>query len=454
MCFFRILWLVIVSVSIVITHETCAETTVAHEKATEKVSALPDTTSLTIALTSKNAKAQNSSRIPLFIARAPGLEEHNSHVKRMVARLKKYLESSKQFVVTERVQALPKAKQQISALFPRYTCAFFVEYKPETKSYQWRLYDTSQATLIKGKKYLSPAAPMAPEEWARVCAHDMWYELLHEVSPFMTRLCYIRKKYTNIRSPRIATQLCISDIDGAHERVMLSNSCINIAPYWSPYSDFIFYSEFTQTNVRLMALDMQGTRRVVLDLDGTIAGISSSPSGHQIVYGRSGGIWRYEYDPIKRAGQHTLVIKEKDACACPTLLANGDIIYCCQGKIKRYTKATGTRLIIIDDGYCVGPAYHENKGIIVFSQRIDGQMQLVLYSVATAQKEQLTFDQGDKIDPCWSPCGNFIAFCKEHKGKSRIYTIDIRNRSCQAITPEQDTCCYPSWSPVYKVKAS
>ena len=263
---------------------------------------------------------------------------------------------------------------------------------------------------------------------------------------FKPALLYQEGSHTRLGS---ISQLCVGSVAGDNERILLSNNRITVAPYWSlaQTSPYLVCSEFTDANVRLISVDLYGNRRIILDLDGTTAGVSFQPNGADIIYGRSGGIWRYHYDPVAGKATHTLLIKEPDACASPTILSNGDIIYCSQGKIKCYNSHNCARETLISEGYNVGPACHERSNKIAFSRRVKGDMQLFLYNRKTKTHEQLTFDRSDKTDPAWSTCGTWLAFCVEDKGKSRIAILNIKTHYMTFVTSSKDNCRYPAWSP-------
>lgn len=390
-------------------------------------------------------RGMQTKRMKLFMG---VLKNGNQDLARMLPFLQADLELSKQFKLTvEEQDALPKTKHEITDLYNKgYVLAFFINSTQDGKAFEWRLYNTTQAYMEKGKRCAKLGTN--PADWGHTLAHDMWLELMGSPGSFFTRLCYI-KKVPDVRYKSVS-QLCLCDIVGGNEHVLQASSRITIAPYWSLTRDnpYLVYSEFTDANVRLVSIDLHGNRRIVLDFDGTTAGVSFQPEGGDIIYGRSGGIWRYAYDPALERGTHTLLIKEDGACASPSLLSNGDIIYCSQGKIKYYNSKACTREILVGDGYNVGPALHEKSNKVVYSRRIKGDMQLFVYNLKTKSNEQLTFDQGDKTDPCWSPCGTWAAFCTERKGKSRIAIFNVKTHHAAFITSAHDHCRYPAWSPV------
>lgn len=405
-----------------------------------------DESVVTVTIENQNKKGDTSNRMPVFIGI---LGNSGPEVATLATQLKQCLEISKQFDVTVETMISPKTKQAITTLVERgFVIAFFINASIDNNYVEWRMYDTLQASMVKGKKIIKNNATLT--DCAYIVANDMWQELMGQPGPFLSKLAYI-KKIPN-KKTRFHSQLCMADYNGDHERVLLDSSHIIIAPAWgpSPSNPYLVYSEFTAYNVRLMSIDFHHKRKVVVDFDGTNAGVSFTADGKDIVYGRSGGLWKYHYDSSLQKGYHALLVKDHDVCASPTLVSNGDVMYCSQGMIKRYINKTNERQILVKDGYNVGPTFHEKSGELVFSRRYKGCMQLFMYSTNTKKTEQLTFDQGDKTDPALSPCGNWVAYCLEQRGKSRINVMNVKTGHTYSITPENSICRYPSWSPFYR----
>lgn len=409
---------------------------------------ISDESVVTLTIENQTKKGDTSNRMPVFI----GILTTNTTATDMTSfahEIKQCLEISKQFDVTIESMASPKTKQEITALLERgFIIAFFMNTSIDNNYVEWRMYDTMQASMVKGKKIIKNNATLT--DCSYIVANDMWRELMGQTGPFLSKLAYIKKIPT--KKNRFHSQLCMCDYNGSHERILLDASHIIIAPAWAPaqHNPYLIYSEFTRYNVRLMSIDLHHKRKIVVDFDGTNAGVSFTADGKEIVYGRSGGLWKYHYDPATQKGFHELLIKDRDVCASPTLLSNGDVIYCSQGMIKRYIDKTHEHTILVKDGYNVGPTFHEPSGTLIFSRRIKGNMQLFMYSMSGKKTEQLTFDQGDKTDPALSPCGNWVAYCLEQRGKSRITVMNIKTGHTYPITPEPSLCRYPSWSPLYR----
>lgn len=390
---------------------------------------------------------QEKSRMPLLI----GIIGDDNALDKLAALFKENLERSHQFLVTIKTFSSLRTTTEISALFNEgFPLIVFLNATDKGGALEWRMYDATQVVMVKGKKYYK--RDQWPVTWANNIADDVWIELLGSRGSFSTQIAYSKRVGKS-------SYICSSDLLGRQERLIvpspLEQACglgkhVRIAPCWYPDGEYprLIFSEFTPSNVRLVMTDLHHRTRVVLDADGTHVGVSYARHGKEVVFVRSGSLWRHFFDPITNRSAYRPIIKNQGTCASPNLLENGDIIYCCKGKIYHYNAATQTQAPLIDKGYCVGPTVCEAKGLIGYSKKVGNTMQLFVYDMNQKTYRQLTYDDGDKIDPCWSPCGTWIAFCCEYQSASRIGIINIMTGVSYFITPEDVSCSYPAWSPV------
>lgn len=389
---------------------------------------------------------------------------NEAEVSKLASAVAKTLQITGQFQIDSALSAQPAAKKDITALFAQgYSLVIYLNSCPsedEKRAIEWRLYDTSNADQLASKKYYLLGTNSWG--WAYNLADDIWFELKQQRSSFASKIAYLKKKTTPLGTDSI---ICVSNFDGTDEREIFSSKGTYVGLYWNAdvQSPAIYCSEFTRFKVRLDTINLQGKKRVILNFDGTCVGISVGKTNDDAVYCLSGNIWRFHYDKEQCISYHTCLIKNDGKNCTPTLLAGGDIIFCSdapslkkvvgspQGpQIYYYHHTDRTIEPLTTEGYCVGPAYTPVTQRLAYSKKVKGVMQLFVYDFKQKNHRQVTFDEGNKIDSSWSSCGNYLVFCHQSPGKSRIAAMHIALKERWYITKPGVQAYYPACSPVYR----
>ena len=396
----------------------------------------------------------------LLIAVMPSTDTELMQIARVLA---KNLERSGQFVVTVKGFGLPTKEHDLTEMFDKqFPLEIFLNQVDDGKAIGWRLYDVPDKKLVKGKKYFKRGKIL--HGFADNLADDLWPVLTSQPSSFSSKLAYVKKRDVIGKKKRDRSIVCIANSDGSQEQVLIPKLGTYVALYWhhDTHNPCLFCSEFTRFNVRLISANLHRQMRTVLNLKGTCVGSSVAHDNNKSVYCRSGTIWQYAFDPQLKQGVHKPLIHNEGKNVSPTLLDNGDIIFCSdasslrkgsssQGpKIYKYHARDGSVSKITNDGYCVGPSYCKRTNRIAYSKKINGVMQLCIYDCTKNVDTQITFDPGNKIDCCWSPCGTSIVYCYQKGRTSRIAIIHARMKKVVFVTPDREYCSCPSWSPVYE----
>lgn len=285
--------------------------------------------------------------------------------------------------------------------------------------------------------------------------------LTGETSPFSGSLAYC-KQYSPTHKV-----ICMSDVAGKHEQIIVPNLTISVAPRWHSQAPVLFYSQFTKSNTRLMSVNVHNCKqRIICSYDGLNMQPSFSDDGSQVALCMSGKrgnteIYIYDNKVSKKKGKriYKQVTHNGGNNTSPTLLGNGDIIFCSDfqtGSPQIYyldTKKHITRRLSSGRGYCAAPSYHPESRSIVYTKLVDGNFQLFSLNIDDPRhrEKQLTTGAGDKIDPAWSPCGKFVAFTyetKDQKLKKPIPQIGILNCASKAIrvvTNSKQPKSFPTW---------
>jgi TolB protein len=315
---------------------------------------------------------------------------------------------------------------------------------------EWRLYDTIQISMIAGKKYKKKGTVV--RGWAHAIADDAWKMLTSNDGFFSSRLAYC-KDSKNDKGHTIR-KVYITDFDGTNEELLVDLPTVCVGPRWHTKKPRLFYSEYADTNVRLMSTSMQKKRKTISSLDGINMLANLSPDGEAVIYCSSRGdgscqLYYYKNGTLKRFTNNTgnnvspVFINEDLICFCSDFQTGSPQIYI-------GNRATGHLQRITQGGYCTSPAYCPKTNKIAYHKMIHGTMQIMIYDCATKTHTQLTTSAGNKHEACWSPCGTQLLFAHENAdNKSRLAVLNVLTNRTTYLTSAHDQCSYPHWSPCY-----
>jgi TolB protein len=317
----------------------------------------------------------------------------------------------------------------------------------------WRLYDTMQGIQLNGKKY-KPQGTVA-RGWAHTIADDIIKTLTGNDSFFSSRIVYCKESKTD--DNKKIKHMYIADFDGSNAEIMVDTPTITVAPRWNTdtYNPAIFYSEYTDTNVQLMSIDMHKNKKISSNLDGITMSPSFSPDKTSVVYCASHGKGHCQLyyqtknsplRPLTKKGNNVspFFIDNENICFCSDYQTKSPQLYI--GNIK-----TGHIHRITKGGYCTSPSYCTKNNAIAYHARINNIMQICVYDCASKKHTQITYGPENKHEVSWSPDGTYLLFAKEATGKSRITALNIATKKLHYLTSEQDDCSYPHWSPNYTI---
>ncbi len=409
-------------------------------------------------------RAQKHEKMPLFI----GLMNVNNDLKKMSELLKKDLEFTGQFAVTvEKVTEELTTKDQVKQWFKK-GYPLIVYLQPASNGYEWRVYDTADARMIKGKKYQKVGTNA--RGWAHAIADEVWAELTGSQGFFSTKIVYGKDTYRRGRNcKKYIYMRDATDVEGISEEILAASPTISVAPRWNRDTEnpTVIYSEYTKTNVRLIAVNMHGKRRVVSDFEGVNMQVSYSLDGKEVVYCLSRApysnmknhttsqLYHYRFDAEAGRPLFTRLTTNNGNNFAPCWGPNNTLFYSSDASkngmpnICWYNLKTKQLAWVTQDSYATSPNYNPVSNKLIYTKMLNKKMQLFEYDLAKNEHHQLTFDDTNKDDCSWSPCGNLVAYSVEEKGKSRLAIFNLNTREQQFLTSEKDDSSYPSWSPRY-----
>ncbi len=365
--------------------------------------------------------------------------------------LKKALEFKDQCAVT--VEFLPSIlnKQEAFAYKDKsYNYILFVENTSD--HYAWHLFDIDDAQMKKSKKVAKNASVLRASVYA--LADSIWHTLTGEPGIFSAKLAYTKE--IPAKKGLHYSYIYVADYDGSNEQLLVQTPTINVAPRWNKDVNrpLLFYSENTNTNMRMMAVDMHKRKIVASNFDGLNMLPDFSPDGSAVVYCATRGsgscqIYYWSHKKIKK------LTNNEGNNFSPVFSEDGKTIYfssdfeTSRPQIYAIDMTSGHLTRITHDGYCVSPSYCAARNQLAYAKMVNGVMQLFTYNFATQEHTQLTFDSAQKEECAWSACGNFLLCPVDTGNKSRIAMFNVNTSEYKFLTDAKDRCAYPALSLAY-----
>ncbi|HEV2601256.1 MAG TPA: hypothetical protein VGT41_03080 [Candidatus Babeliales bacterium] len=360
---------------------------------------------------------------------------------------------SGQFAVTVFPLADVRSKAEIQELFKQgYPLAVCLS-GFKLGEIDYAVYDTYSAQALAEKKYSKQGSNV--RGWGHTIADCVWPILTGEDGSFSSKIAFCKEM--QLRGKKKVQHVYIADYDGSNMQPLVTTGTINVAPRFNrdKNNPMLFYSECTNKNIRLMYVDMHGRRKVSVDKIGVSMIPAFSGDGSQVVYCASHGMGNCQLHHFKN-GISKQLTHNKANNVSPVFSDSGNCVYFCSDvnlgipQIYCYTMADGVSSAITTGStaaYC--PAYSEKKHLVAYCKKVKEIMQVHIYDEVTKKHKQLTADPGHKDECAWSPCGNYLIYCKEKHNTSVIVSLNVRTGVERVITAQNEVCKYPTWSALY-----
>lgn len=327
-----------------------------------------------------------------------------------------------------------------------------------TSSFEWRLYDALQVTMLKGNRVHYSTTKF--NDSVHACADIIWKELTGQEGIFSTIVAYCKQFQTGKDQIRhIFTQ----HLGTGELSCLVDTASHKLALRWhsSRSEPILFYSEQTPVNVCLLSTpylkdSKKSGQKLVANSDGLNLQPSFSQDGKRTVMCSSClGSSQLYYGTLNEKDKNwkfQRITYNNGNNISPVLRDNGDIIFCSDFEFHRpqiyYYHANNSSLERLTSGsYSASPAWCEQKQMLAYIKNVKGVMQLWVYDRSKKVHTQLTTDMAHKEEPTWSPEGTYIAFSAAQGTNNRIVVRNLITQEDFYLTNFKDYCCYPAWSP-------
>lgn len=373
-------------------------------------------------------------------------------VPECVNTLVKDFQFTKQFVVTVKKND-KRAPSLIMKDFQHEKIPFVLFLKEDHSFVDWWLYDGLSGEKIAAKRYVKMGTVI--RGWAHQIADMVWEVLTGRPGFFGTKIVYCKESC--VKRGISFKALCIADYDGTHEQVVVDEKTVLLAPRWHEHGGkpIIFYSEEAIKNTRLLSVDLYKRCLLVSNNPGINMLIAFNKSGTQAIYSASDTLGYSQIVSVQSKGCIPLTSYKANSLG-PVLDERNKRIYfysdafdkwpqicfydCQKKEVAQITKS----------GYNVAPAYCAYTNQIAYTSVKNKYMQIVLFDPKTGLFKQLTKDQSNKEDCCWSPGGDFLLVCVTTEKTQRLALYNVITETYTYITDSKTRCSDPHWSSCYK----
>jgi len=250
-------------------------------------------------------------------------------------------------------------------------------------------------------------------------------------------------------------------------RRLTDNPWNEFGPTWSPDGKEIAYVSDRATGGGIYALPADGgagtAERAVRLQGGALAAPAWSPDGRQVAFSAitapTSALW---------AGDANVAGASDDVFPFrPQWLANGDLLYTADGKIRRRPASGGpaTTIEFAAEVAFERPAFTPKRRVFNPSgvQRVVGLMQPALAPDARqvafvalgdlwvmpveGPARRVTNDAFMELTPAWSPDGRWLAYSSDRDGVMRLYLRNTATGAERAATGREASATNPAWSP-------
>jgi len=338
--------------------------------------------------------------------------------------------------------------------------------KKNEHSFQVSLKEPSSNKVLFDKNFVCSETNLVYQ--SHQISDDLLPALTSEKGPILSTLAYCKQV-----SPKCKV-VCIADYACKKEKIVVGKQSINVAPCWHSQAPILYYSQLTKHNGKLMSVDLKTKKHsVVCAYDGLNMQPTFSKDGQKAVMCLSGGgnseLYLYDQLICQKLGRRAFkqLTKNNGNNVCPSMMDNGNVIFCSDFEspwpqiYHLDVKNNITTRLTNGHGYCAAPSYCAKNNSIVYSRLMNNTFQLFKINLNESKKheQQITFNHGNKHEPSWSECGNYIAFTQEvpvaKRGKAvpQVAIINCRSGKVRILTDGLEAKSFPAWTnaPVYQI---
>lgn len=381
----------------------------------------------------------------------------DNDVKKIAKIIKYDLEFTDQLSVDLKTNTRDLSKKEVQKLLKQ-DISLYLSIVKEKEELLVAVKDTSNNNTLFNKKYSYPNTQLVFT--GHHISNELIPKLTHEESVCMSTFAYCKQLSQKQKI------ICVSDYAHKIEKSLSSGLTLNVAPSFHSCAPLLFYSQLSQTKSQLKSFNLSDkSQQTICSYDGLNMQPSFSQDGSQAVLcmsSKNGNCELYLFDKelCKKYGKRIFkqLTHNGGTNTNPCLLSNGNVIFCSDfqtGSPQLYYLDLNKKSIkrLTRSGlYCAAPNYNQKHHAVVYTKAHEGTFQLFKLDLTTGKDEILTTQPGDKLDPCWSPCGSYVAFTYDFKnpdsGKNipQIAIYNLKSKKIRFVTRGNEPKSFPAWT--------
>jgi TolB protein len=306
----------------------------------------------------------------------------------------------------------------------------------------------------------------------RYCAHyisDDFYKSQGIDGVARTRLAFVSDRGTDAVSGRIVTttasEIYISDYDGANATRITVNKGLNTSPAWSPDGRLLAYTSYVSYGTAFAARfpdivihSIYEVGRQVRPTGGSeeiqSAQPAWSPDGGRLAFAsKRGNARNYNIYVVSRdgTGMRQLTTGDTGDVAPVWSPAGNQIAFVSgrSGKAQLYlvqADGTGFTRLACQEAECDHPSWSGAVNRIAYTCGASSGYDVCLLDMGSRQVAKLTDGLGSNEQPSFAPNGRHVVFVTTRWGKKQLAMVDLKGNITKLRVASTGNNTYPNWS--------